>query len=91
MRLLDRYLLGQFLSWFLTSLLTLLTLFIVIDLFERLDVFVDYKTPVPVIARYYGYGMTNILTQVLPLAMLLGAILSLGQLRKNNELTAMQS
>ena len=91
MRLLDRYLLGQFLSWFAASLATLLTLFVVIDLFERLDIFVDYKTPLPVIARFYAYGLTNILTQVLPLAMLLGATLSLGQLRKNNELTAMQS
>ncbi|MEZ4649144.1 MAG: LptF/LptG family permease [Candidatus Eisenbacteria bacterium] len=91
MRLLDRYLLGQFLAWLFASLLSLVMLFIVIDLIERLDTFVDYKTPFPVIARYYGYGLTTILTQILPLSMLLGAILSLGQLKKTNELTAMQS
>jgi len=91
MRLLDRYLLGQFLLWAVGGLLTFVGLFVIIDLFERIDTFVDYKTPAAIILRYYGYGLTTIITQVLPLALLLGTLLSLGQLRSNNELTAMQA
>lgn len=91
MKLLDRYLLGQFLAWFLGSLFALVMLAVLFDLFERLDVFVDYRTPLPVIARFYGYGLTTILAQILPYAMLLGAVLSLGQLHRHNELTAMQA
>lgn len=91
MRILDRYLLGQFLGWSFISLGTLVAFFIVVDLFERIDVFVDYKTPVPVIVRFYAYGLTTILIQVLPLVLLLGTLLSLGQLRRFQELTAMQA
>jgi lipopolysaccharide export system permease protein len=91
MRILDRYLLWQFLAWTTLGGLTFTLLFIIVDLFEKLDLFVDYKTPIWTVIRYYAYGFTTILSQIIPLALLLGSLLSLGQLRKNNELTAMQA
>lgn len=91
MRILDRYLLGQFLGWSAIGLGTLVAFFIVVDLFERIDVFVDYRTPLPIILRFYAYGLTTILIQVVPLVLLLGTLLSLGQLRRFQELTAMQA
>ncbi|MEZ4653610.1 MAG: LptF/LptG family permease [Candidatus Eisenbacteria bacterium] len=91
MKILDRYLLRQFLAWSAIGLVTFVLLFVVVDLFEKIDLFVDYKTPVGTIARFYAYGLTTIITQVLPVSLLLGALLSLGQLRKFNELTAMQA
>jgi lipopolysaccharide export system permease protein len=90
-KILDRYLLGQFLSWSAIGLATFVLLFVVVDLFEKIDIFVDYKTPVTTIVKFYAYGLTTIITQVLPVALLLGALLSLGQLRKFGELTAMQA
>src|SRR5690606_21566227 len=91
LKILDRYLLGQFLSWSAIGLATFVLLFVVVDLFEKIDIFVDYKTSLPTIVRFYAYGLTTIITQVLPVALLLGALLSLGQLRKFGELTAMQA
>lgn len=89
-RILDRYLLREFLGYSLLGLVSFVGLFIIVDLFEKLDVFVDnHATPLMVL-RYYGNGLPTTLTEVLPLALLLGALLGLSALRKNNEVTAMQ-
>lgn len=90
MRILDRYLLREFVLYSLLGIGTFVALFIVVDLFEKLDVFVDHRTPILTVLRFYLYGLPATLTQVLPVALLLGSLLGLSQLRKNNELTAMQ-
>lgn len=90
MRILDRYLVREYLAYCFLGILTFVALFIVVDLFEKLDVFVDHKASVGLVLRYYAYSTGTIITQVLPIALLLGSLLSLSQLRKFNELTAMQ-
>jgi lipopolysaccharide export system permease protein len=90
LRILDRYLLREFVAYSLLGIGTFVALFIVVDLFEKLDVFVDHRTALPTILRYYFYGLPATLTQILPVALLLGSLLGLSTLRKHNELTAMQ-
>jgi lipopolysaccharide export system permease protein len=90
MRILDRYLLREFVLYSLLGIATFVALFIIVDLFEKLDVFVDHRTSMLTVARYYVYSLPSILTQVLPVAVLLGSLLGLSTLRKNNEITAMQ-
>jgi lipopolysaccharide export system permease protein len=89
-KILDRYLLREFVLYSLLGISTFVALFILVDLFEKLDIFVDHRTPLLTVARLYAYGLPSILTQVLPVAVLLGALLGLSTLRKNNEITAMQ-
>jgi lipopolysaccharide export system permease protein len=62
-----------------------------VDLFEKIDMYLDNKVPVHVIAMYYGASVPEIVLTVLPMAMLLSCLLALGQLGRNNELTAMQA
>lgn len=90
MRILDRYLMREFAGYSLLGIVSFVSLFIIVDLFEKIDVFVDHHTAVPVVLRYYIQGVPTILTEILPLALLLGSLLSLSQLRKYNEVTAMQ-
>lgn len=90
MRILDRYLLREFLAYTLLGVGTFAALFIVVDLFEKLDTFVDFRTSPGTVLRFYAWGLPAILTQVLPIALLLGSLLGLTQLRKHNEVTAMQ-
>lgn len=91
MRILDRYLLREFTAYSLLGLGSFISITIIVDLTEKLSRFVDYSTPVSTVLRYYAYGMPAVLTQMIPVAVLLGSLLSLGQLRKHNEITAMQS
>ncbi len=90
MRVLDRYLLREFILYSLLGIATFVALFIIVDLFEKIDTFVDHRTSPVTVARLYLYGLPEILTQVLPVAVLLGSLLGLSTLRKNNEIAAMQ-
>jgi lipopolysaccharide export system permease protein len=90
MRRLDRYILQDFLLYSLMGVALFLGIYVLVDSFEKLDVFVDNHAPFRLIASYYLWGIPVILIQVLPIALLLGAILALSQLRRTNEITAMQ-
>ncbi len=91
LRIMDRYILREFLLYLLLGLSTFVGMFLVVDLFEKIDTFIDHKARVVHVLTYYANSLPLIIIQTLPVAMLLGSILSLGQLRKFNEITAMQS
>jgi lipopolysaccharide export system permease protein len=91
LRIMDRYILREFLLFLLLGMSTFVGLYLVVDLFEKIDVFVDHQAQASHILAYYANSLPLIIIQVLPVAMLLASILSLGQLRKFNEITAMQS
>jgi lipopolysaccharide export system permease protein len=90
-RILDRYLLREFSTYLLLGLVGFITIFIVVDVFEKIDVFLDHRAPVGLIARFYIYRAPEVVVQVLPVALLLATFLSLGQLNKFGELTAMRA
>ncbi|MBN1504722.1 MAG: LPS export ABC transporter permease LptG [Candidatus Eisenbacteria bacterium] len=89
MRILDKYVLREFLVAFSLALLFFMAIFVVVDLFEKIDTFIDYKAPPLSVARFYLYGMPYIVILVLPVAMLLSCFLTFGQMARRNELMAM--
>ena len=91
MRILDRYVLREFVSYLSLALFGLLTLFIVVDVFEKIDVFLDHRASLLLIVRLYLNQLPEWVVLVLPIALLLSTFLSLGQLNKYGELTAMRS
>jgi lipopolysaccharide export system permease protein len=90
-RILDRYLLREFWQYLGLGLVGFLGIFTVVDVIEKIDVFLDQRTPTPLILRYYLYRTPEVVVQVLPVALLLATFLALGQLNKYGELTAMRS
>jgi lipopolysaccharide export system permease protein len=90
-KILDRYLLREFSTYLLLGLLGFITIFIVVDVFEKIDVFLDHHADAGLIARFYLYRTPEVVVQMLPVALLLATFLSLGQLNKFGELTAMRS
>ncbi|MBK6290636.1 MAG: LptF/LptG family permease [Ignavibacteria bacterium] len=91
MNILDRYVLRQFVVTFVFALVALSSIFIIIDLFERLDKFIDNKTPIEMIVRFYLAFLPYILELVNPVALMLAGLFSVGRLSNNNEITAMRS
>lgn len=91
MRILDRYLLREFLLYLGLGLIGFLGIFTVVDVIEKIDVFLDHRAPAHLVARYYLCRVPEVVVQVLPVALLLATFLSLGQLNKYGELTAMRS
>jgi lipopolysaccharide export system permease protein len=90
-RILDRYLLREQLLALAAGLLFFVAVYIIVDLFEKMDMYLDKHAALAVIVAFYGASIPGIVLRVLPMAMLLSCLLALGQLGRNNELTAMQT
>ncbi|MBM3319325.1 MAG: LptF/LptG family permease [Candidatus Eisenbacteria bacterium] len=88
-RLLDRYVGGRYLVSLAFALLAFLAIFVVLDLFEKLDDFLDQGVPLPVVGRYYLFRLPEILLLMLPVGMLLACLVSLGSHARTNEFLAM--
>lgn len=91
MKIIDRYLLRQFVSPFCFSLLSFLFLYWTIDLFNHLDDFLRNQVPLWTLAQYYLASIPIVLVQTSPLASITGAVSCLGRLNRTHELTAMRS
>jgi lipopolysaccharide export system permease protein len=91
MRILDKYLIRQFCLALLFALVSFWIIFLVVDMIDNLGKFVDKGASFLLILKYYLYYTPYILVLALPVAMLLACLFSLGQMARNNELTAMKS
>ncbi len=91
MKILDRYLLREFAGYLALGLIGILAIFVVVDVFEKIDVFLDHHAALPLVTRYYLFRLPEWIVQVLPIALLLATFLALGQLNKFGELTAMRT
>lgn len=90
MRLLDRYIVRECAKILGLCLVVFVGVYVVVDLFEKLSRFLEAHVGIGVIFRYYIFRLPKILTEVLPVAMLLASLLSLGALARNNEVLAMK-
>jgi len=88
---LDIYLLRQFITILVVSLLGFLSIFIIVDLIENLDRYIDNKMPWLIVLKYYGYSLPYFINIALPMSMMIAAVFSFGLMAKRNEWTAMKS
>lgn len=87
MGILDRYVIGQYLKALLFGLLAFSVIFILVDMIENLDDFIDQNVPTHVIGLYYVYFLPRIFSLMVPVAMLLSALFVVGRMSNNNETT----
>jgi lipopolysaccharide export system permease protein len=91
MRILDRYISTRFLTPFIYCLVGFSMLFVIGDLFENLDEFLEIPGWFPVMLRYYLLFIPSILGYITAVAILLALLSSIGLLQKHNEISAMRS
>lgn len=91
MRLIDKYLLKEFLLPVLYCFDAFLMLFIVQDLLNNLGDFLQYHAKLLQIIQYYLIVLPEAFVMMLPMALLLAALFCLSNLGKNNELIAMRA
>lgn len=89
MNRIDRYTSWLFFGYFLGGLLIFLTLFTAVDAMSTVSQYKGVSTGT--IFSYYLYSFPDIISKLLPVACLLGTILTLTNLNKNNELVALFS
>lgn len=91
MKLIDKYLLRQFLVPLGCCLAAFSMIFVIADLFDHLSDFIVAGTPIFQVVRYYAYLLPALLVFIAPISLLLGVLYTLWRLSRNNELTAMRS
>jgi lipopolysaccharide export system permease protein len=91
MTILDRYVIRQFLVAFFFGLLAFTLIFLMIDMMEKLDDFIDSNASSRTIVEYYLHFAPEIIKLMTPVAMLLASLFVMGRLTNQNELAAMKS
>ncbi len=91
MKILDKYLIRQFIQTILFGLLAFTIIFVVVDAMENLDDFIDQDVPAYEILHYYIVFAPEILKLITPVAVLFAALFTAGKSSNLNELTAMRA
>ena len=68
-----------------------LSIYLVVDFFEKIDDFLSVNIAKVIITKYFLYKVPFIVTQMIPVAVLISIIILLGQMNKNNEITAIKA
>ncbi|MGQ9818956.1 MAG: LptF/LptG family permease [Candidatus Kapaibacteriales bacterium] len=89
--ILYRYLTKNFLQVFVSSMISLSIIFIIVNLMENLDDFIDNHANQETIIKYYIYFLPEVVRLVTPISVLVGILFSVGRLSHTNEVTAMKS
>lgn len=91
MRLVDRHILWQWLISFMASLAVTIGLLLLERMYDTLPDLIGFGASYYQIVSYYLTLVPGFLPIIIPLALLVSLLFSLGTLRKNNEITALRA
>lgn len=88
MKLFDRYLLQQFLGTFVLVVLALPFLFLITDLTDSLDGYLDQGLSMRVVATSYLYYFPQLIFWGFPIAALMATVFTIGNMTRHQEIAA---
>jgi len=91
MKTLDKYILREFLKLFFILLSGVIFLFIIVNFFERLDLFVAKKASLMAIIKFYLFQLPYLYVLFSPVGGLLSAFFSIGEMARKNEILALKA
>ena len=91
MSLIKKYLTKEILKYFCILLAAVVSIFIAVDFFEKIDNFMEASLPFSKIIRFYYLKMPSIVARITPVGILLSVIVVFGLMNKNNEIIALKS
>ena len=91
MMLLDRYLVREFTRWFGLILSVFVLMYLLVDFFGRLRMFLSNNALPSQMAAYFLYNLPMIVSLTLPAAVLVATLLTLGTLSRHSEIIAMKA
>jgi lipopolysaccharide export system permease protein len=91
MKIIPRYILRHFFPVFGLALFAIVGLYLIIDFFEKVDNLLEKHVAAGEILSYFLLKIPFILTQGIPMAVLLGSLVALGILKRNRELIALET
>lgn len=91
MKILDRYIIKQFLLTTMFGILAFTLFFLVIDMMENLDDFIDHDVGWHLVILYYVVFAPEIIKLMTPVGALFGSLFTAGKMSNQNELTAIKA
>ncbi len=91
MKIIDRYIIREFAKLFVIICITFIALYLIVDFFEKIRMFLSNHASVEQMASYFIYSIPMIISLVLPSAVLLATLMAYGSFSKHNEITAMKA
>lgn len=91
MSIIFKYLTREILKTFGIVLITVIVIYIAVDFFEKADNFVAAGLPFSKIITFFLCSMPFILSQIIPVAILLSVLIVFGLMKKNNEIITLKS
>ncbi len=91
MSILTQYIIREILKFIFIVLLMVISIYVAVDFFEKIDNFLRAGLPVSAAIRYFIYKTPFICAQIFPVCVLLSVIIVFGLMARNNEILAMRS
>ena len=91
MSILDKYIAEKFIKYFIISVAAFVLIFLIVDIVENIDKYIDKHAKVGDVALYYIYYIPYIIVLVFPIAALLASTFLGTRLSKNLEIVAFKS
>jgi LPS export ABC transporter permease LptG len=91
MKTIDRHLLRELVTFTLLACLSVVTIYLIIDLFEELNYFASRKAGLVVTLLYYFYSLPATISLLYPVSMVLAVFVVYGRMTRFREFHALQS
>src|SRR5207244_13385491 len=91
MRLLDRYVIRNFLQVYLYCIAGFISIWLIFDVSDNISTFIDERVSLLLVARYYATQIPQVLIILLPVSLLLSLLFALGRLSRSHEFLSMLS
>ena len=89
MRLLDRYVLRNFMRAYLYCIAAFVSIWLIFDISDNISTFLDDRISFALVVQYYLTQVPQIFVILLPVSLLLGLLFSLGRMSRTNEIVSM--
>ncbi|HWN65612.1 MAG TPA: LptF/LptG family permease [Candidatus Binatus sp.] len=89
MRLLDRYVLRNFLQVYLYCIAGFISIWLIFDISDNISTFIDERIGLLLAVRYYATQVPQVFIILLPVSLLLALLFTLGRMSRANEVVSM--
>src|SRR2546429_4453622 len=89
MRLLDRYVLRNFLQVYLYCIAGFISIWLIFDISDNISTFLDEHISLFLVGRYYATQVPQVFIILLPVSLLLALLFTLGRMSRANEIVSM--
>lgn len=89
MRLLDRYIIRNFLQPYLYCILGFLSIWLIFDISDNSSTIFDERAPFGLVLHFYWTQIPQVLVILLPVSLLLALLFALGRMSRSNEIVSM--